>query len=194
MLGILPGLVGTIQATETVKLILGIGETLAGRFLIYDAMRMRFRELTLRKDPDCPVCGTHPTVTALIDYDQFCGIAPAPAAPAPTSSATDITPLELKARMDAGTTPFILDVREPNEYQINRIPGSVLIPLGDLPEAGGRARPERRDRHPVQVGRPLGQGRGVPAPAGLRQREEPDRRHPGLGGPGGSEPAQVLGG
>ena len=79
MLGILPGLVGTIQATEAVKLILGIGETLAGRFLIYDAMRMRFRELTLRKDPDCPVCGTHPTVTALIDYDQFCGIVPAPA-------------------------------------------------------------------------------------------------------------------
>ena len=140
MLGILPGLVGTIQATETVKLILGIGQTLAGRFLIYDAMRMRFRELTLRKDPDCPVCGTHPTVTALIDYDQFCGIVPA-AAPAPTSSATDITPLELKARMDAGTTPFVLDVREPNEYQINRIPGSVLIPLGDLPKRVGELDP-----------------------------------------------------
>ncbi|MGE4083074.1 MAG: molybdopterin-synthase adenylyltransferase MoeB [Vicinamibacterales bacterium] len=133
VLGILPGLVGTIQATETVKLILGIGQTLAGRFLIYDAMRMRFRELTLRKDPDCPVCGTHPTVTALIDYEQFCGITPAPATPPPTSPATDVSPLELKARMDAGTTPFILDVREPNEYQINRIPGSVLIPLGDLP-------------------------------------------------------------
>ena len=136
VLGILPGLIGTIQATEAVKLILGIGQTLAGRFLIYDAMRMRFRELTLRKDPECPVCGTNPTVTALIDYDQFCGITPA-AAPAPTSSATDISPLELKARMDAGTTPFILDVREPNEYQINRIPGSVLIPLGDLPKRVG---------------------------------------------------------
>ncbi len=141
VLGILPGLVGTIQATETVKLILGIGETLAGRFLIYDAMRMRFRELTLRKDPDCPVCGTHPTVTALIDYDQFCGITPAATQPAPTSSATDITPLELKARMDAGTPPFVLDVREPNEYQINRIPGSVLIPLGDLPKRVGELDP-----------------------------------------------------
>ena len=83
VLGILPGLIGTIQATETVKLILGMGQTLAGRFLIYDAMKMRFRELTLRKDPDCPVCGTHPTVTALIDYDQFCGVAPAQAAPPP---------------------------------------------------------------------------------------------------------------
>jgi molybdopterin/thiamine biosynthesis adenylyltransferase/rhodanese-related sulfurtransferase/molybdopterin converting factor small subunit len=140
VLGILPGLIGTIQATEAVKLILGIGQTLAGRFLIYDAMRMRFRELTLRKDPDCPVCGTHPTVTALIDYDQFCGITPA-AAPVPTSSATDISPLELKARMDAGTTPFILDVREPTEYQINRIPGSVLIPLGDLPKRFGELDP-----------------------------------------------------
>jgi molybdopterin/thiamine biosynthesis adenylyltransferase/rhodanese-related sulfurtransferase/molybdopterin converting factor small subunit len=141
VLGILPGLIGTIQATETVKLILGMGQTLAGRFLIYDAMKMRFRELTLRKDPDCPVCGTHPTVTALIDYDQFCGIVPAPAVPAATSSATDITPLELKALMDAGSAPFVLDVREPTEYQINRIPGSVLIPLGDLPARVGELDP-----------------------------------------------------
>jgi adenylyltransferase/sulfurtransferase len=135
VLGILPGLVGTIQATETVKLILGIGQTLAGRFLIYDALRMRFRELTLRKDPDCPVCGTHPTVTALIDYEQFCGVAPsqAPAAASPDAM-NDISPTELKARIDAGTRPFILDVREPNEYQINRIDGSVLIPLGELPQ------------------------------------------------------------
>jgi adenylyltransferase/sulfurtransferase len=135
VLGILPGLIGTIQATEAVKLILGVGQTLAGRFLIYDAMRMRFRELTLRKDPDCPVCGTHPTVTALIDYDQFCGIAPALTSPAPAGdSSTDMTVLQLKARIDAGTRPFILDVREPTEYQINRIEGSVLIPLGELPQ------------------------------------------------------------
>ena len=104
-------------------------------------MRMRFRELTLRKDPDCPVCGTHPTVTALIDYDQFCGIAPAAAAARRPRRPTDITPLELKARMDAGATPFVLDVREPNEYQINRIPGSVLIPLGDLPKRVGELDP-----------------------------------------------------
>ena len=142
VLGILPGLIGTIQATETVKLILGMGQTLAGRFLIYDAMKMRFRELTLRKDPDCPVCGTHPTVTALIDYDQFCGVAPSQAPAAASADAmNDITPLELKARIDAGTRPFVLDVREPTEYQINRIPGSVLIPLGELPARVGELDP-----------------------------------------------------
>lgn len=135
VLGILPGLIGTIQATETVKLILGVGQTLAGRFLIYDALRMRFRELTLRKDPDCPVCGTHPTVTALIDYEQFCGVAPSQAPAAASADAmNDITVQELKSRIDAGTRPFILDVREPTEYQINRIEGSVLIPLGELPQ------------------------------------------------------------
>ncbi len=142
VLGILPGLIGTIQATETVKIILGMGQTLAGRFLIYDAMKMRFRELTLRKDPDCPVCGTHPTVTALIDYDQFCGVAPSQAPAAASADAmNDITPLELKARIDAGTRPFVLDVREPTEYQINRIPGSVLIPLGELPARVGELDP-----------------------------------------------------
>ena len=135
VLGILPGLIGTIQATETVKIILGMGQTLAGRFLIYDAMKMRFRELTLRKDPDCPVCGTHPTVTALIDYEQFCGVAPSQAPAASSADAmSDISVLELKARIDAGTRPFILDVREPTEYQINRIEGSVLIPLGEVPQ------------------------------------------------------------
>jgi molybdopterin/thiamine biosynthesis adenylyltransferase/rhodanese-related sulfurtransferase/molybdopterin converting factor small subunit len=136
VLGILPGLIGTIQATETVKIILGMGQTLAGRFLIYDAMKMRFRELTLRKDPECPVCGTNPTVTALIDYDQFCGIVPAQAAPpAPvlTDAMADVSVLEFKAMLDAGTAPLLIDVREPHEYDICRIEGSVLIPLGDLP-------------------------------------------------------------
>ena len=194
VLGILPGLIGTIQATETVKIILGMGQTLAGRFLIYDAMKMRFRELTLRKDPDCPVCGTHPTVTALIDYDQFCGVAPSQAPAAASADAmNDITPLELKARIDGGTAPFVLDVREPTEYQINRIPGSVLIPLGELPARLGELDPRREIVDPVQVGGALGQGRGVPAPAGLHQRAQPHRGHPGLGGPGGPEPAQVLG-
>ena len=135
VLGILPGLIGTIQATEAVKIILGVGQTLAGRFMIYDALRMKFRELTLRKDPDCPVCGTHPTVTALIDYEQFCGVAPSQAPAASSADAmSDISVPELKARIDAGTRPFILDVREPTEYQINRIQGSVLIPLGEIPQ------------------------------------------------------------
>jgi len=136
VLGVLPGLIGMIQATETVKLIMGIGEPLIGRFLIYDALRMRFRELKLRKDPDCPVCGTHPTVTKLIDYEQFCGIMPAAPEPAPVANnnPTELTSLELKQRLDRGDTLTIVDVREPNELQINRIAGSVHIPLGDIPK------------------------------------------------------------
>ena len=134
--GVLPGIIGVIQATETIKLILGTGEPLIGRFLIYDALRMRFRELKLRKDADCPVCGTHPTVTKLIDYEQFCGVAPhqvAAAAPAVTS-ADALTPRELKSELDRGEQVVIVDVREPQEFQINRLPGSILIPLGDLPK------------------------------------------------------------
>jgi adenylyltransferase/sulfurtransferase len=136
VLGVLPGIIGVIQATEAIKLMLGIGEPLIGRFLIYDALKMRFRELKLRKDPECPVCGTNPTVTKLIDYEQFCGLRTEPQAAQATGAAvsdTEITPVELKKRLDAGDKLFILDVREPNEYQINRIPGSTLIPLGDLP-------------------------------------------------------------
>ena len=135
VLGVLPGIIGVIQATEAIKLMIGIGEPLIGRFLIYDALKMRFRELKLKKDPECPVCGTNPTVTKLIDYDQFCGVAPAHATETTGGPVNDweITPAELKKKLDAGETPFILDVREPNEYQINRIPGSTLIPLGELP-------------------------------------------------------------
>jgi adenylyltransferase/sulfurtransferase len=134
VLGVLPGMIGIIQATETVKLIMGIGEPLIGRFLIYDALRMRFRELKLRKDPDCPVCGTHPTVTTLIDYEQFCGIAPAAPEPVKVNNATELTAIELKQRLDRGEKLTIVDVREPNELQINRIPGSLHIPLGDIPK------------------------------------------------------------
>ena len=136
VLGILPGVVGTIQATEAVKLILGVGEPLINRFMIYDALRMKFRELKLRRDPECPVCGDAPTVTELIDYEQFCGVAPGPAA---TTSAQDVdadddvTVEQLKAGLDAQDDLFVLDVREEQEYQICRIPGSTLIPLGDLP-------------------------------------------------------------
>src|SRR5499427_1361906 len=142
VLGVLPGLIGVIQATEAVKLIMGIGEPLIGRFLIYDALRMRFRELKLRKDPDCPVCGTHPTVTKLIDYEQFCGIAPAAPEPVTVNNATELTSLELKQRLDRGEKLTIVDVREPNELQINRIPGSVHIPLGDIPKRYNELDPE----------------------------------------------------
>jgi adenylyltransferase/sulfurtransferase len=135
VLGVLPGIIGVIQATEAVKLIAGIGEPLIGRFLIYDALRMHFRELKLRKDPDCPVCGTHPTVKKLIDYEQFCGLRPAApeAVPVSTSNALEITAVELKQRLDRGDKLRIIDVREPNEWQINRIPGAQLIPLGEIP-------------------------------------------------------------
>ncbi len=131
VLGVLPGVIGCIQANETIKLIIGAGEPLIGRFLIFDALRMKFRELKLRKDPDCPVCGKNPTVTKLIDYEQFCGIHPAAPEPTP-SNMTEISSMELKQRLDRGDVLTIVDVREPHEYQINRIHGSLLIPLGDL--------------------------------------------------------------
>jgi sulfur-carrier protein adenylyltransferase/sulfurtransferase len=144
VLGILPGLVGVIQATEVIKLILGIGETLVGRLLLVDALTMQFRTLKLRKNPDCPACGTHPTITALIDYDQFCGIAP-PAGVGPLEVARDkavgeaqvvdgipqISVQELKRRLDAKQDVFVLDVREPHEVPIANL-GAPLIPVGEL--------------------------------------------------------------
>jgi adenylyltransferase/sulfurtransferase len=131
VLGVLPGIIGTVQAMETIKLILGIGEPLIGRFLIFDALRMKFRELKLRKDPECPVCGVNPTVRELIDYEQFCGVAPQAHEEAAADD-RDITSVELNERLQRGEPLFILDVREPQEYQINRIEGSTLIPLGEL--------------------------------------------------------------
>jgi len=144
VLGILPGLVGVIQATEVIKLILGIGESLVGRLLLIDALGMNFRTLKLRKDPDCPVCGTHPTVTALIDYDQFCGIEK-PAAVGPLEVVRDkavgeapmvdgipqITVEELKRKIDAKDDFFLLDVREPHEIPIANL-GAPFIPVGEL--------------------------------------------------------------
>jgi sulfur-carrier protein adenylyltransferase/sulfurtransferase len=131
VLGVLPGIIGAIQANEAIKLILGEGNPLIGRLLLFDAMQMKFRELKLRKDPDCPVCGTHPTITKLIDYQQFCGITPPSAEPA-LAPEWEITPKELKARMDRGDRPYILDVRNPEEWQIARLEGAHLIPLPEL--------------------------------------------------------------
>ena len=134
VLGILPGLVGVIQATEVIKLILGKGESLAGRLLLVDALNMRFRELKLRKNPECPVCGVNPTVTKLIDYQQFCGIVPeSKEEKAMKNGIPQMTVKELKRRIDAGEDLFILDVREPFEYQIAQI-GGKLIPLNDVPQ------------------------------------------------------------
>ena len=133
VLGILPGLVGVMQATEAIKLILGKGEPLIGRLLLVDALGMKFRELKLRKNPECPACGTHPTVTELIDYQQFCGIRGEETPVTATSSIPEIQPEELKRRLDAKEDVFVLDVREPHEYQICNL-GGYLIPLGDLPK------------------------------------------------------------
>ncbi|MFY9528735.1 MAG: molybdopterin-synthase adenylyltransferase MoeB [Candidatus Acidiferrales bacterium] len=132
VLGVLPGIIGSIQAMETLKLILGKGEPLVGRLLLFDALGMKFRELKLRKNPECPVCGEHRTITKLIDYAEFCGLR-GEEAPAPTTSVPEITPRELKARLDHGDDLFILDVREPHEYQICNL-GGALIPLGDIPK------------------------------------------------------------
>ncbi len=141
VLGVLPGLVGMIQATEAVKLILGKGEPLVGRLLLVDALSMRFRELTLRRNPECPVCGDRPTVRELVDYDEFCGVrgeAPAPAG----EELPEVQVEELKRRRDAGDGPLILDVREPYEARICSL-GGVLIPLGELPARAGELDPSR---------------------------------------------------
>ena len=132
VLGILPGAIGTIQATETVKLVLGIGEPLIGRLLLYDALGMSFREMKLRKDPNCPVCGENPTVTELIDYQEFCGI-PQANAQAAANEVPEITVQELKSKMENGEDLSVLDVREPHEYEVANI-GVRLIPLGELPQ------------------------------------------------------------
>ena len=134
VLGILPALVGSIQATETIKIILGKGETLSGRLVLYDALKMKFRELKLRRNPECPVCGDNPTVRELIDYEQFCGIPQVEPEPEPGLSEWEIDVVDLKQRLDRGDPIFILDVREPHEYQICSLPDTVLIPLGDLPK------------------------------------------------------------
>ena len=133
VLGILPGQVGVIQATEVIKLILGKGDSLVGRLLLVDALNMRFRELKLRKNPECPVCGVNPTVTALIDYQHFCGIVPeTPQEKNLKNGIPQITVKELKTRRDSGEDVFLLDVREPYEYQIAQI-GGTLIPQNDVP-------------------------------------------------------------
>jgi molybdopterin/thiamine biosynthesis adenylyltransferase/rhodanese-related sulfurtransferase len=131
VLGVLPGIVGSLQAMETIKLVLGVGDSLAGRLILFDALGMKFRELKLRKNPNCPACGEPRTITKLIDYYEFCGVR-GEEAPAPNIQVPEITPRELKSRLDRGDDLFILDVREPHEFQICNLNGH-LIPLGELP-------------------------------------------------------------
>ena len=133
VLGVLPGIVGCIQAMEAIKLILGQGQPLIGRLLVFDALSMKFRELKLRKDPECPVCGMHSTITRLIDYEQFCGIRGEEHTPVITGI-PEITAQEVKKMMDEKQPFVLIDVREPHEFQICRIPGSTLVPLRELPK------------------------------------------------------------
>ncbi|HEY3789091.1 MAG TPA: molybdopterin-synthase adenylyltransferase MoeB [Urbifossiella sp.] len=134
VLGILPGVIGCIQATETIKLILGIGEPLIGRLLHYDALNMSFKTFKIRRDPKWPIGSPHPSIKGLIDYEQFCGIrGEGRAEGREVPSGGEITPEQLKKRIDAGEDLFVLDVRNPNEFQICRIPGTVLVPLPELP-------------------------------------------------------------
>ena len=141
VLGILPGVIGVIQATEAVKLILGVGKPLLGRLMLYDALDMTFREMKVHKNPRCPICGPNPTITGLIDYEEFCGVRGSEAAPTSRADAEAISPLELKASLDRGDRPFILDVRNPEEIAICRIEGSTVIPLPDLPRRLGELDP-----------------------------------------------------
>ena len=194
VLGVLPGIIGVIQATETIKLMPGIGEPLIGRFLIYDALKMKFRELKLRKDPDCPVCGTHPTVTKLIDYDQFCGIVPAGAGPRGRSDRERTGNHAGRAEEEAGRRR---DAVHPRRARAQRVPDQQDPGLdadsarrAAAPLPGAAAGP--RDRRPVQDGRPQRQGAGLPEVGRVHARQEPEGRDSGVDRQGRSEPAQVL--
>ncbi len=132
VLGVLPGIIGSMQALEAIKLILGVGETLVGRLLLFEALSMRFRELTLEKDPDCPLCGARPSIRELVDYEAFCGMPAAEGAATP-GTGLEVTPRALAAELKAGRALVLVDVREPFEWGICRIAGSRLVPLGELP-------------------------------------------------------------
>ncbi len=140
VLGVLPGMIGMVQATETIKLITGIGTSLAGRLLLFDALQMSFREMKLRKDPECRMCGTSPAIHELIDYEAFCGM--------PEEAVVElgdrITPGELKERMDRGEATTLVDVREPHEWEICQIEGSIRIPLGSLLERLDELNPDEQ--------------------------------------------------
>jgi adenylyltransferase/sulfurtransferase len=138
VLGVLPGIIGSIQANEAIKLVLGVGAPLVGRLLVFDGLEMRFREVRLAPDPECPVCGTHPTIRELQDYEEFCG---APLSALEAAGDRDIQPAELKRNLDEGARLVLLDVREPMEHQLVHLPESILVPLGQLAERLGELDP-----------------------------------------------------
>jgi adenylyltransferase/sulfurtransferase len=130
VLGVLPGIVGTIQATEALKLALGVGDSLSGRLLLIDALTMRFHTVRVQRDPSCPACGTR-EITQLIDYDEYCGV-PAAQSSSSASDVPELAPRELASRLSAREDFDLIDVREPYEWDIGRIPGARLVPLGEL--------------------------------------------------------------
>jgi adenylyltransferase/sulfurtransferase len=174
VLGVLPGIIGSLQANEVIKLIAGVGEPLTGRLVLFDALRMRFRELKLHKDPQCPICSESPTQRELIDYEQFCGIGPQEA---PVEEGFEMTVTELKRRLDQGQSLTILDVRNPQEYDIARIPGAVLIPLHELQDRLGELDPAAtivahchhgmRSARAVQILRSMGFSRAINLAGGI---------------------------
>ncbi len=166
--GVLPGVIGAIQATEAIKLIIGQGEPLIGRLLLYDALSMRFRELKLRKNPTCPVCGENPTIRELIDYEAFCGV---PIYEHEVRTEFDITPQELKAMLERdGRQVVLLDVREPHEWEICRLEGALLIPLRELPERLHQLDPTREYVVYCKTGARSAQATRIMQAAGLRVR------------------------
>lgn len=166
--GVLPGVIGAIQATEAIKLIIGQGEPLIGRLLLYDALSMRFRELKLRKNPACPVCGENPTIRELIDYEAFCGV---PIYEHEVRTEFDITPRELKAMLERdGRGIVLLDVREPHEWEICRLEGAILIPLRELPERLHQLDPTREYVVYCKTGARSAQAARIMQSAGLRVR------------------------
>ena len=187
VLGVLCASIGSIQVNEAIKLLTGIGDPLVGKLMIYDALEMEYRKLKVRKDPNCALCGENPTVTGLIDYEAFCGAISEEAADAAAGSTISVTQLEhmLKER-DEGTRDFVLvDVREPNEYEINQIPGSVLIPKGDF--LNGSALEQlpvgQAGRHVLQDRRPLGRDARDRQGRRVRRRRARRRRRGRLGQP-----------
>lgn len=174
VLGVLPGIVGCIQAAEALKLLLGAGEPLVGRLLLFDAMRMRFREMRLRRDPACPACGENPTIHELIDYERFCGVAPAEAGKetgmGDEQGVPEMTVTELKERLDRGDKLTIIDVREPFEWEIGNLEpyGARLIPLASVPERAGEIDPDEEIVMQCRSG-----GRSAKAAEFLRARGYP---------------------
>ena len=196
VLGVLCASIGSIQVNEAIKLITGIGDPAVGQLVIYDALELSWRKLKVRKDPNCALCGEHPTVTGLIDYDAFCGAISEEAAEAAAGSTISVVQLEhmLKERAEGARDFVLIDVREPNEYEINQIPDSILIPKGDFLNGSALEHlPSRQaDRHVLQDGRALGRDPGDREGGRLRRRRPRRRWRLRLGQPGRPEPAVLL--